>query len=88
MKALGMIKILTLVTCLYFVYSGYLYSESHESVMDRLYWNRNHTNLITGGLVDFEYSEEKGTHCVAKKDLYLKKFTFRIPKEYLLCGCK
>ncbi len=56
-------------------------------VIDRLNWNKNHTQLITKGVVDFEWSEEKGTHCITKQDLYNKKFTFYIPKEFVTCSC-
>jgi hypothetical protein len=56
-------------------------------VINRLEWNRNHTHLITKGKVDFEWNEEKGTHCITKENIYRKKFTFYIPKEYVTCAC-
>lgn len=65
-----------------------LFREDHETVMERLQWNRNHTKLITGGIVDFEYSEEKGTHCLVKENLYNKQTTFNIPRDFIICGCK
>ena len=46
------------------------FKEDHESVIQRLNWNRNHTKLITNNLVEFEYSNEKGTHCKANQYLY------------------
>ncbi len=64
------------------------YREKHKMVIDRLNWNKNYTQFITKGVVDFEWSEEKGTHYIAKQDLYNKKFTFYIPKDFVTCSCK
>jgi hypothetical protein len=88
MKSVSIIKILVTFSLLYLVYNKNQYSESMDMVMERLQWNRNHTQQITKGRVEFEYSDDKGTHCLSKAELYQKKFTFRIPKEYLICACK
>ncbi len=65
-----------------------LFREDHETVINRLNWNKNYTQLITGGSVDFEYSDDKGTHCLVKRDLDYKETTFKIPNEFIICGCK
>jgi hypothetical protein len=64
-----------------------LFRDDHETLLERLKWNKNYTNLITGGSVDFQYSEEKGTHCLVKRDLDYKETTFTIPREFIICGC-
>jgi hypothetical protein len=75
-----------LLPLLHLIYSM-TFRENHEMVISRLNWNKNHTQLITKGKVDFEWSEDKGTHCIAREDLYRKKFTFYIPKQYVTCAC-
>jgi hypothetical protein len=88
MKNISLLKLLILAGLCCLVQSGYQYTESNESVLNRSNWNKQHTQLITKGRVEFEYTEDKGTHCLSKDTFYRKEFTFRIPKEYLICSCK
>jgi hypothetical protein len=76
-----------LIVILIALCASVLFREDNETIMERLQWNRNHTKLVTGGVVDFEYSEEKGTHCQAKRDIDYGETTFYIPKEFIICGC-
>src|SRR5689334_20048323 len=64
----------------------YIYRETEETIRKRAEFNRNYTQLITGGKVAFEYDEIKGTHCVAKEDIEKKEFAFKVPKEFTICS--
>jgi hypothetical protein len=64
------------------------YSESQESVLKRLKWNKSFTQSVTKGKVDLEYNKERGIFCQAKTDIPKKQFVFKIPKEFLICTCK
>ena len=88
MKTNVIFKSILILSLLYTVYTGYKYSEDFNSVLSRLNWSKDHTQLITKGKVEFEYTNEKGTHCLAKDNLRIKEFVFRVPNDYLICACK
>jgi len=62
--------------------------DSEEAQKKRYIWNRNNTDIITTSKIDLAYTEEQGTYCLAKKNIFEKEFVFRIPKNYIICGCK
>jgi hypothetical protein len=76
---------LLIILLLSFIHTEFQYIEKIESSLKRLQWNKDHVHTITRGRVDFEYSKEKGTHCIAKANLTKKQFVFDVPKEYLIC---
>lgn len=69
-------------------FSNNKYFDTEEDIKFRKDYNSNYTELITGGKVVFDYSDVAGTYCRAKKNLTEGEFVFKIPSEFLICGCK
>eukprot|EP00340_Litonotus_pictus_P002458 CAMPEP_0170519726 /NCGR_PEP_ID=MMETSP0209-20121228/5034_1 /TAXON_ID=665100 ORGANISM="Litonotus pictus, Strain P1" /NCGR_SAMPLE_ID=MMETSP0209 /ASSEMBLY_ACC=CAM_ASM_000301 /LENGTH=505 /DNA_ID=CAMNT_0010805679 /DNA_START=137 /DNA_END=1654 /DNA_ORIENTATION=- len=41
---------------------------------------------VTGGKIEFAYSDRQGFHCKAKKDLFKNEFIIKVKSEYVACG--
>ena len=69
------------------IFSKFL-EDSKEKEDKRYKWNQDHADEITSGRVAFSYNEEQGTFCETKQSLFAKEFVFKVPKNYIICGCK
>ncbi len=65
-----------------------LFTETNESIQSKLEWLNSKSEEITNGLIEFKYSETKGFHCIAKKNVSRGENVFNIPKQYLISNCK
>jgi hypothetical protein len=59
--------------------------ETKKEKTSREEFNKKHTEEITNNKLTFEYSQEKGTHCIAKSDLSPLEYVIHIPERYVIC---
>lgn len=86
-----LIFILTLIfiTCLLQQYNTKeLFTETEETIQSKLNWLNSKSDEITKGSIEYKYTEEKGFHCVSKKNLSRNESIFNIPKHYVITNCK
>jgi hypothetical protein len=79
---------LTIICLLTSVHTEFQHLETPESAMNRVKWIKDQTATITHNKLDFDYSEQKGTHCIAKDNIKKYELIMNVPKEYLVCACK
>ena len=65
--------------------SSNLYYESDDIIQERLKYYKQKSKEIFNNKIDFDYTKDRGTYCIAKEYIQNRSLIIKIPKEYLIC---